>query len=92
MTLICSRHISPQGGGAAFDRQVWAVEIGTGGRKASHAFFLASIVSDRRLSEDPCVNVIQAFYQHWRLRSHKADLPATILQDRVNKRRVPASG
>jgi hypothetical protein len=77
-------------------RGVRQASLGGGDRnrrpESQPCIFLASIVSDRRLSEDLCVNVIQAFYQHWRLRSHKADLPATILQDRVNKRRVPASG
>jgi flavin reductase (DIM6/NTAB) family NADH-FMN oxidoreductase RutF len=52
----------------------------------SHTLFIARIVSDERFSNEPQVNIIHGFYQHWRLGGYKEKLRDSLIEDSLNKR------
>jgi len=59
-------------------------------RIGSHTLFIAQVISDECRSDQTSVHIVHGFYQHWRLRGDKTKLHASVIEDALNKRGVPA--
>jgi hypothetical protein len=66
--------------------RVREMEILTFRKIGSHTFFVARIVSDERSADGLELCVIHGFYQYWRMKEHRAELEASIVQDSLNKK------
>ena len=71
-----------------FALRVREMEVAKVTKTGSHTFFIARIVSDRRLSDGLQVNVVHGFYQTVRLKGNRAQLKAAVAEDSINKRGI----
>jgi hypothetical protein len=71
-----------------FALRVREMEVAKVTKTGSHTFFIARVVSDRRLLDGLQVNVVHGFYQAVRLRGNQSQLKAAVAADSINKRGV----
>ena len=71
-----------------FALRVREMEVEKVTKTGSHTFFIARIVSDRRLSDGMQVNVVHGFYQAVRLKGNRLGLRNAVAEDSINKRGV----
>jgi len=70
----------------SFAVRIREMQLETVHRIGSHSFFIARILRDTVLSEEPSLCVIHGYYQTWRLGGCAAEMKAALLEDRLHKR------
>ncbi|HZP22764.1 MAG TPA: hypothetical protein VFB04_04910 [Terriglobales bacterium] len=68
-----------------FTQRIQELEVTRVHRIGSHTLFIARIVRDERLRDEPELCVIHGFYQSWRLRERCDDVNKSLLNDAMNK-------
>jgi hypothetical protein len=68
-----------------FAVRIREMELETVRKIGSHSFFVARILRDTALSDEPSLCVIHGYYETRRLKGRAAEMKSALLEDSLNK-------